>query len=107
MSSSFTKGKLKASREAIQAKDWEKAVEEAKQVLEYEAGNYNAYVFQGLALLNLKRYDESEEAYRAAIRSQPVQLLAWQGLERFYTEKKEWEKLGDVLLKLMDLAVDA
>lgn len=106
MSSSFVKGKLKASREAIQAKDWEKAEVEAKQILEYEADNYNALVFRGLALLHLKRYDESEEAYRDATKAQPSQLLAWQGLDKFYSERKAWDKQSEVLHKLMDLAVE-
>jgi len=106
MSSSLVKGKLKASRDAIQAKDWEKAVEEAKQALEYEADNYNAQVFRGLALLHLKRYDESEEAYKAAIKAQPSQLLAWQGLEKFYTERKSWDKLAEILQIIMNLALE-
>lgn len=106
MTSSFVKGKLKASRDAIQSKDWDKAEIEAKQILEYEANHYNALVFRGLALLHLNRFDESEEAYRAATKAQPTQLLAWQGLEKFYNERKEWDKQAEVLHKLMDLAVE-
>ncbi|UZJ52503.1 hypothetical protein CBS101457_001823 [Exobasidium rhododendri] len=107
MSSGFVKSKLKASREAIQGKKWETAVGEASQVLEYEADNYNAQVFRGLALLHLQRYDESEEAYRAATTSQPSQVLAWQGLEKFYREREAWKQLSEVLRRLMDLALAA
>jgi superkiller protein 3 len=107
MSSSSVKGKLKASRDAIQAKDWERAEVEAKQALEFEADNYNALVFRALALLHLKRFDESEKAYQLATKAQPKQLLAWQGLDKFYSERRDWEKQADVLRKLMDLAVEA
>jgi superkiller protein 3 len=107
MSTSFVKGKLKASRDAIQSKDWEKAETEAKGALEFEADNYNALVFRALALLNLNRFDESEKDYQLATKAQPKQLLAWQGLEKFYIERKSWEKQADVLRKLMDLAFEA
>ncbi|PWN39848.1 TPR-like protein [Ceraceosorus guamensis] len=88
MSSSFAKSKLKASRDAIQAKRWSEALESADAVLEHEVDNYNALVFKGLALLNLERYDESEHAYRAAARAQPDSPLAWQGLEKFFQQRK-------------------
>jgi superkiller protein 3 len=104
MSSSFVKSKLKASRDAIQAKDWERAIHESDQALEHEANNYNAQVFRGLAQLQLKRYDESEKAYKAAIESQPSQALAWQGLEKFYTQREDWGNLSDVLQSLLDLS---
>lgn len=106
MSSSVVKSRLKASREAIQAKEWEKVVDEANGALEYEGNNYNAQVFRGLALLHLKRYEDSEQAYRAAVKSQPTQLLAWQGLEKFYTERKAWDQVADVLFNLMDIALE-
>lgn len=106
-SSSSAKGRLKASRDAIQAKDWERAEAEAKEALDYEADNYNALVFRALALLHLKRYDESEKAYQLATKLQPKQLLAWQGLEKFYSERKEWDKQAEVLRKLMKSAFEA
>lgn len=107
MSSSFVKSKLKASRDAIQGKDWERAETEAKEALDHEADNYNALVFRALALLNLNRFDESEKAYQSAIKAQPNQLLAWQGLDKFYVERKAWDKQADVLRKLMNLALEA
>jgi len=41
---SFIKGKLKAAREYLGKKDYKAAEEAAIQVLEYEPGNYNAFV---------------------------------------------------------------
>lgn len=40
----FVKGKLKAAREALGKKEYEKARNAALGVLEYEPENYNAYV---------------------------------------------------------------
>ena len=42
--STFVKPKLKAAREAIKNKDYEKARDQAQGALEYEPENYNAYV---------------------------------------------------------------
>ncbi len=77
--SAFVKTKVKAARDAIGKKDYEKARELALGVLEYEPDNYHAYVisippvarfcgrdwhsnlFLGLAYFNLKQYNESEQ----------------------------------------------
>lgn len=97
-------------------------------------------VFRGLALLNLKKYDESEAAYRAAIDAQPSQMLAWQvstlifrlskmrqtltpypepvsmlskhgngkkGLEKFYTERKQWDKAANTIRSELDILLKA
>ncbi|UTT94715.1 hypothetical protein NDA17_001206 [Ustilago hordei] len=107
MSSAYAKQKLKLSRDALAKKDWSAAAEAANSVLEQESDNYNANVFLGLALLNQEKFDESEAAYIKATRDQPTQLLAWQGLQKFYDQRKSWDKLRDVLYKLMHLYNDA
>lgn len=107
MSSAYVKQKLKQSRDALAKKEWQAAAEAATSVLEQERCNYNANVFLGLALLNQEKFDESEAAYISATRDQPTQLLAWQGLQKFYDQRKSWDKLRDVLYKLMDLYNDA
>lgn len=105
--SSFIKSKLKASRDALQGKDWQSAIEAADEVLESESDNYNAHVFKALALLNKDQKDESEKLYKKAIEIQPGQPLAWQGLEKLLTETKQWDKLINLLQQLMDQAVEA
>ncbi|KAI3483579.1 hypothetical protein L1887_53495 [Cichorium endivia] len=107
MSSAYAKQKLKQSRDALAKKDWPAAADAATSVLEQEADNYNANVFLGLALLNQGKFDESEAAYIKATRDQPIQLLAWQGLQKFYDQRKSWDKLRDVLHQLLDLYNDA
>lgn len=100
------KSRLKASREAIQARDWDAALQAADQVLEEDANNYNAHVFKGLALLHTASHTESEQSYRQAIHLQPQQWLAWQGLEKLYTDTHHWEQLCDTLEKEMHVALE-
>lgn len=107
MSSAFTKSKLKASRDAIQKKEWQDAVDAANDVLEHESDNYNAIVFSALALLNLDRFQESEAAYQKAVHLQPNQLLAYQGLNKFYTQRKQYQQLAHILLQEADVHLQA
>ena len=44
MSSALVKTKLKATRDAINKKDYQAAHDASLQVLDYEPDNYNAYV---------------------------------------------------------------
>ena len=64
----------------------------------------NRLVFKGLALLHLGQYAESEAAYSKAARIDPVQMLAWQGLEKAYESQKNWLKLMQMLEEVADLA---
>ncbi|CCM00695.1 uncharacterized protein FIBRA_02734 [Fibroporia radiculosa] len=101
--STFAKGKLKAAREAIGKKDYEKARDTSTEVLEYEPENYNANVFLGLALLNLKQIESSEQAYQKAAASSPDQPLAWQGLLQLYEQAANWVKYAETLEHLARL----
>ncbi|KZW00293.1 TPR-like protein [Exidia glandulosa HHB12029] len=87
----FIKNKLKAARDLLGKKDYAGARDAANDVLSYEADNYNANVFLGLANLELGQLDASEQAYKRATSSNPEQLLAWQGLTKFYERTERWE----------------
>ncbi|KAF8629112.1 hypothetical protein AX17_005698 [Amanita inopinata Kibby_2008] len=100
---SFTKNKLKFARDALSKKDFTKAKDIALEVLEYEANNYNAHVFLGLALLELDERDESEQTYRKAIQLDPNQQLAWQGIAQFYERTGRWEENLKALHQLIDI----
>ncbi|KAK0529946.1 Superkiller protein 3 [Tilletia horrida] len=107
MSSAYVKAKLKSSRDAIKNEHWQQAEDDAKTVLEYEPDNYNAVVFRALALLKLNKYDDSEAAYRKATELQPDTVLAWQGLEKFYNERRQPEKGADCARRLADIFLKA
>ncbi|KAL5507335.1 SKI3 [Sanghuangporus vaninii] len=101
--STFVKSKLKSARELIGKKDFTKARDAAEEVLSYEPDNYNANVFLGLALLELQQFDQSEQAYLRATKAQPDQVLAWQGLAKFYEQTERWDKYAEILMTLMDM----
>ncbi|TFK87083.1 TPR-like protein [Polyporus arcularius HHB13444] len=101
--SAFVKTKVKAARDAIGKKDYEKACELALGVLEYEPDNYHANLFLGLAYFNLKQYNESEQTYRKAIAADPNQTLAWQGILKLYEESGNWAEVLRTLHKLVEL----
>ena len=98
---SYVKAQLKASREALSAKDCEAALQAADNVLNYEHDNYNALVFRGLALLGLKKYTEAEAAYRKATQVKPEELLAWQGLEKYYIEQHKPDQAIEIIQELL------
>ncbi|KAL5485002.1 SKI3 [Sanghuangporus weigelae] len=101
--STFVKSKLKSARELIGKKDFAKARDATEEVLSYEPDNYNANVFLGLALLELQQFDQSEQAYLRATKAQPDQVLAWQGLAKFYEQTERWDKYAETLMTLMDM----
>lgn len=117
---SVTKTALRASKAALDRKDYDEAEEQAKKVLEVDADNYHAYVslsqtgvdllnlfnrntFLGLALDQKNLFDKSERAYRAAATSKPGEALAWQGLIALY-EKQSAAKLDDYHQAALHLA---
>ncbi|KAG9039837.1 Superkiller protein 3 [Tulasnella sp. JGI-2019a] len=99
----IVKTKLKAAREALGRKDYKSAEDSAQQVLSFEPDNYNANVFLGLASLELGKNEQSEEAYLKATVSNPNQVLAWQGLSKYYEKTKTWDKFAAILERLMDI----
>ncbi|KAJ7251764.1 TPR-like protein [Mycena haematopus] len=102
---SLVKAKLKAARDALGKKQYAAAKDAAEQALAFDPGNYNANVFIGLALLELGDFGQSEQAYRRAIDANPDQLLAWQGLSKFYERAEQWDKYVETLRRLLDLFV--
>ncbi|KAF7375997.1 Antiviral protein [Mycena sanguinolenta] len=102
---SLVKGKLKAARDALGKKQYAAAKDAAEQALAFDPENYNANVFIGLALLELGDFAQSEQAYRRAIDASPEQLLAWQGISKFYERTEQWDKYVETLRRLLDLFV--
>ncbi|KAJ6558576.1 superkiller protein 3 [Mycena vulgaris] len=100
---SLVKAKLKLAREALGKKQYAAAKDAAEQALAFDPANYNANVFIGLALLELGEFAQSEQAYRRAIDGSPEQLLAWQGISKFYERTEQWDKYAETARHLLDL----
>jgi superkiller protein 3 len=103
MSTVQIKHHLKAARESISRKDYKKALELARKVLSFEPSNYNAQVFAGLSLLHLDLLDESEKAYREAIRLNASNSLAWQGLVNLFEKTEDLAKLKEASVQLVSI----
>ncbi|KAG8761021.1 Superkiller protein 3 [Serendipita sp. 396] len=97
------KAQLKLTRDLISKKDYKGAYDAANRVLRDDPVNYNGLVFLALSCLELNDNKRSEEAYRAAIKENESQPLAWQGISRLYERTEQWEPYAQALLKLADL----
>ncbi|GAA5864531.1 hypothetical protein JCM8547_005571 [Rhodosporidiobolus lusitaniae] len=99
----FVKPKLKALKEALAVKAWDRVESNALGVLDFESTNYNARVFLALAQFNLDKPEEAEETYKKAIKQSPSQPLARQGLTSFYEKRQRWADYARELQGLMQL----
>ncbi|KAL8663254.1 MAG: hypothetical protein Q9202_004003 [Teloschistes flavicans] len=88
------KNALKAAKAALDAHQYDLAIENATKVLTEDPKHYHANVFLGLALEKRGRNEESEKAYKSAASTKPTDPLAWQGLISLY-EQQGGRKLGD------------
>jgi superkiller protein 3 len=103
MSSVQVKNNLKAARESIAKKEYERALDYAKKVLSFDPGNYNAHVFAGVALLNVSDFVGSEKSYREAISINDSNPLAWQGLVNLFEKQQSLEGLKEATMPLADI----
>ncbi|KAG8720783.1 Superkiller protein 3 [Ceratobasidium sp. 394] len=103
----IVKAKLKASREAIQKKDFQAALKAAEEVLTYDASNYYGNVFLGRSAFELGELEKCEQAYRKAIDIQPDHLLAWQGVEQLQEKNERWDDLDETLEREVEIAANA
>ena len=105
---SATKAALKATKAALDAHEYQDAIEQANAVLTADPTNYNANVLLGLAYEKQRHYEASETAYRAALRLKDKDPLAWQGLVALY-EKQASTKLGgyhDAVIHLAEIFME-
>ena len=105
---SAVKSALKAAKGALDAHQYESAIENANKALKEDPKNYHAYVriarlryvyqsltlrwlvsnvFLGLAFEKQNRPDDSEKSYRVATLLKGNDPLAWQGLISLYEQQ--------------------
>ncbi|KAJ5161112.1 hypothetical protein N7492_006504 [Penicillium capsulatum] len=97
-----SKAALKAIRTALDAKEYADAADKAKTLIQREPQNYHANVFLGLAYDNLRRIEDSENAYLAATRMKEGDRTAWQGLISLYEKagNSKFDAYREAVLKL-------
>ncbi|KAL8901155.1 MAG: hypothetical protein Q9192_000690 [Flavoplaca navasiana] len=84
---SAVKSALKAAKGALDAHQYESAIENANNALKEDPNNYHANVFLGLAFEKQNRPENSEKSYRAATLLKGNDPLAWQGLISLYEQQ--------------------
>jgi superkiller protein 3 len=89
-----TKAALKAAKTALDGQDYDKAIEQAENVLSSDSQNFFARLFLGRALEKKGKYEESARTYHAAAASKPDDAQAWLGLCSVY-EAQEGRKLDE------------
>ncbi|KAJ9098148.1 hypothetical protein QFC21_004477 [Naganishia friedmannii] len=99
---STSRSKLKQIQTLLKEEQYEDVVSLAKELLKEEKGKvsppvYNALVFAGVALTKLGKVQEAEKVYLQATRLFPALPLAFQGINKLYTETEQWEKLGGLM----------
>lgn len=105
--SAIVKTKLKAAKEALAKKDFERLKAITSEALEYDPDNSNATVLLGFALLELGDIEQSEQVYSKAVKASPDQLTPLQGLSKVYETAEKWEQYGETLEKLAHLFAKA
>ncbi|EFA76906.1 hypothetical protein PPL_09658 [Heterostelium album PN500] len=99
------KQSLKDARDAIDKKDYKKALEICTDSLDYH-NNFNIHLFMGLSLFNLNRYPESEKSYQNALSLTPASPFPLRGLMDVYTKSGENDKLLKIVEQLIPLTTD-
>ncbi|KAL3287823.1 hypothetical protein HHI36_002282 [Cryptolaemus montrouzieri] len=93
------KSQLKEAREAINNKDFKKSTKICENILKEDVNNYLGLVFLGLSVLEINLSKQSENAFRRAIEICPDNLLAWNGLAKYY-EKLDTTEARLELIKI-------
>ncbi|KAL8673541.1 MAG: hypothetical protein Q9168_002030 [Polycauliona sp. 1 TL-2023] len=84
---SALKSALRAAKGALDALQYDNAVENANKALKEDPRNYHANVFLGLAFEKQNRNEDAEQSYRAATSLKQNDPLAWQGLVSLYEQQ--------------------
>ncbi|KAF2072623.1 hypothetical protein CYY_006061 [Polysphondylium violaceum] len=103
----YIKQCLKDAKEAIEKKDFTKALEICTDVLRYDDKNFNVFLFIGLSNYNLDRYPASEKGYLSASKLNPSSPFPLRGLIDLYTKTSEYEKLVMTINDIIPLISDA
>jgi tetratricopeptide (TPR) repeat protein len=71
---------LRQAKEALQERQYSRALQHARSVLQRDRDNYFAYVFVGAAAAGLGERERALQAYQRATSLRPTELLAWRGI---------------------------
>ncbi len=94
---------LEEGHEAVWAMDWERAAEAYARAVALKPDHYLALISWGLALWNLKRYEEAAQAYRQAARVAPEEPVPWERLALLYAAMEDTKAAAEAAFKAAEL----
>ncbi|EGG22708.1 tetratricopeptide-like helical domain-containing protein [Cavenderia fasciculata] len=98
---------IKQARDAIDKKDYKKALEICTDGLDFHNMNFNLHLFIGLCNFNLNKFKDSEDAYKNAQSITPSSPFPLRGLMDLYQKSGEGEKYIKVIKELIPHTTDA
>ncbi|WPG97649.1 superkiller protein 3 [Acrodontium crateriforme] len=103
------KASLKAAKAALDTRDWEKAIAEAKSVLESDSQNYFARLFLARAQEKQGKFDDAAKTYESAANSKPDDAQAWLGLCSVYEAQgsKKVDEYREAVVKVAQIYATA
>jgi tetratricopeptide (TPR) repeat protein len=103
-SSTQEKKKVKLAKEALENNNFEKALAESKAILEINPDNVPGLILCARALKKLEKPEEAVIQLEHAVKLQPENQTAWDGLASLLQgkeERKNLEKLENVYMNLL------
>ncbi|RKU26173.1 hypothetical protein C6497_14050 [Candidatus Poribacteria bacterium] len=82
---------LKQGADALNARDYEKAIQEFLQVIQYNNDSAEAHFHLGLAYFMLNDYDKAIDAYKKAIKCEPNEIESYTNLANIYRLLKRYD----------------
>ncbi|KAF3902770.1 hypothetical protein AA313_de0204418 [Arthrobotrys entomopaga] len=101
MSKASGKAALKAIKTAVDQAKYEDARDLALKLLQNDPSSYAAHIYLGFALFRLHEVKDSEQTYQAAIKLNPSDPTAWQGLTTLYEETQQIDEYLDIVKELL------
>ncbi len=82
---------LKQGAEALKSREYEKAIQEFLQVIQYNNDSAEAHFHLGLAYFMLNDYDKAIDAYKKAITCEPNEIESYTNLADIYRLLKRYD----------------
>ncbi|MCG9127374.1 tetratricopeptide repeat protein [Candidatus Poribacteria bacterium] len=97
---------LKQGAEALNKRDYKKAVQEFLQVIQYNNDSAEAHFHLGLAYFMLNEYDKAIDSYKMAITCEPTEITSYTNLADIYRLLKRYDDAVSVYIQATKIQSD-
>lgn len=101
--SATNKSLFEKAHAAVEKKDYANGVKLLKQIVESDAGDFQAWTLLGTLHLVQEKSDEAEKAYRKAIEVRPTYALPFINLGKLLLSQKKFEEAVEQLTRAVEL----